>query len=115
MDLARVRAGVMLGGLAIAPLVVMLAPTDWVRSAPTICLFRNLTGMPCPGCGMGRAVHAVLHADWQAAWAFNPMVVVAFPLLVYAWTQMVSSAWVTWRRACHRDTNVPEPAPDLHS
>ncbi len=30
-----------------------------------LCLFRGLTGIPCPGCGMG---HAILLA-WQGRWA----------------------------------------------
>ena len=51
------------------------------------CLFRLLTGLYCPGCGMTRALHALLHAS--AAWAMNPMIVLMLALLpAMAWHQL---------------------------
>jgi hypothetical protein len=44
-----------------------------------LCLFRNLFSLPCPGCGMTRAVLAVGQLRWGAAWEFNPLV---FPFLL---------------------------------
>lgn len=37
------------------------------------CPFRNLTGIPCPGCGMSRAWLAFLRLDILAAFRFHPM------------------------------------------
>ena len=37
------------------------------------CLFNELTGLPCPGCGMTRAVSALLHGDWHTAMTFHPL------------------------------------------
>lgn len=52
------------------------------------CLFRLLTGLYCPGCGMTRALHALLHADAATAWAMNPMIVLMLALLpAMAWHQ----------------------------
>jgi hypothetical protein len=39
------------------------------------CLFRALTGFYCPGCGMTRALHALLHLDLGTALRMNPLVV----------------------------------------
>jgi len=36
------------------------------------CPFRQLTGLPCPGCGMTRACLAMLRGNWAAVWKFNP-------------------------------------------
>lgn len=36
------------------------------------CLFRQLTGWQCPGCGSARALHALLHGHPLRAFAFNP-------------------------------------------
>ena len=36
------------------------------------CLFANVTGLPCPGCGMTRAVGALIRGDWSAAVQFHP-------------------------------------------
>lgn len=36
------------------------------------CLFANVTGIPCPGCGMTRATGALLRGEWSAAVRFHP-------------------------------------------
>lgn len=37
------------------------------------CPFRNLTGIPCPGCGMSRAWWAFLRLDIREAFRQHPM------------------------------------------
>ena len=37
------------------------------------CVCLRLTGFPCPGCGMTRAVLAALRLDFSAAFAAHPM------------------------------------------
>ncbi len=36
------------------------------------CPIRHLTGIPCPGCGMGRAWYAALHLNFRKAFACHP-------------------------------------------
>lgn len=38
------------------------------------CPFRFLFGLSCAGCGMTRAVAALLHGDFSLAWHFHPLV-----------------------------------------
>ncbi len=38
------------------------------------CLFQATLGLPCPGCGMTRAIRSLLHFDFAAAFSFHPMV-----------------------------------------
>ena len=56
------------------------------------CPLRALTGVPCPLCGMTRAVVAAVHGHARASLAFNPGGVV---LLVVAVVAIVRPAWVT--------------------
>ena len=47
------------------------------------CVFRLMTGIPCPGCGMTRAWLAALRLDFAAAIAYHPLfwvVPIAFAL-----------------------------------
>jgi Protein of unknown function (DUF2752) len=73
----RAGAGAMLG-LAVA--------WPWLPVHPPLaCPFRALTGVPCPFCGMTRAVVAAMHGHLLESLRFNPagllVVVLAFALL----------------------------------
>lgn len=46
------------------------------------CFFQNVFGVPCPGCGMTRALISALKLDVKAALEFHPMV---FSLPLIAW------------------------------
>lgn len=46
------------------------------------CTFHQLTGWQCPGCGSQRALHALLHGDFSAAWGFNPFIFFIVPAAV---------------------------------
>jgi len=48
-----------------------------------ICPFHALTGLHCPGCGTGRAMHQLLHGNLGAAMRLNPLAVIMLPPLVY--------------------------------
>lgn len=48
------------------------------------CLFHELTGYDCPGCGSQRAIYSLLHLDFRRAADQNLMIVLCLPgLIVY--------------------------------
>lgn len=47
------------------------------------CPIKFITGIPCLGCGMTRAVISVLRFNFSAALYFHPMVVVVIPTVVF--------------------------------
>jgi hypothetical protein len=51
----------------------------WLRSGiPTpICVFHELTGIACPGCGATRCVRNVIRGDFAAAFLMNPLIFTA--------------------------------------
>jgi len=61
------------------------------------CMFRAVTGWHCPGCGATRCCSALLHGDLAQAFAYNPLFMVASPLLLASLLQMVYGQW-TGRR-----------------
>ncbi len=48
------------------------------------CVFHDLTGLNCPGCGGTRALHALLHGHVVDALRFNALLVIGGPFLAFA-------------------------------
>lgn len=74
--------------------IALCAPEQtaaWLYKISPGCSFRRLTGLSCPGCGGTRAVHALLHGDWQAAWSYNMFLWVSVLLLVEEYVRL---AWL---------------------
>lgn len=44
------------------------------------CVFHELTGLYCPGCGITRVALSVLRLDWIQAFRYNPLVFILLPL-----------------------------------
>lgn len=67
--------GLMLYLLALpllSPLLEKCFPSVW-----GVCPYRELSGEPCPLCGMTRAVGAVLRGDFHRAVSLNPLSIFA--------------------------------------
>jgi len=58
-------------------------PSDDVRYS--ICLWRRLLGIPCPGCGMTRAFAHLAKGEWRAALAVHPLSPLIALELVLGW------------------------------
>jgi hypothetical protein len=41
-------------------------------SIPLFCPLKALTGIPCPGCGMTRAMLSITKGDFHGAFGYNP-------------------------------------------
>ena len=69
------------------------------------CIFRLVTGIPCPGCGMTRAWLAALRLDFAAAFAYHPLfwvVPIAF-VLAFVREEVGIEQTKAWYRHCgHR-------------
>src|SRR5690349_21497249 len=48
------------------------------------CIFHELTGLFCPGCGSQRATSALLHGELIRAADLNILFVLSLPLILYA-------------------------------
>ena len=75
------RALVTVGLVAAAVLLAgyyLLGPESGVYPR---CLFRQVTGLECPGCGSQRAIHALLHGRVAEAWSYNALLLVEIPLI----------------------------------
>lgn len=91
--------------LLLIPVAMILLPVEWIDGPGVpVCIFRNLTGYECWGCGLTRAMVSVMHLELHRAWEFNPLIVVVFPLALWYW---VVSMRRTVLRLRERDRNPP--------
>ena len=72
-----------LAGIGLPLLVLIGAWILYTFGNPLICVFYQLTGLYCPGCGSGRASVALLHLDFAAALGYNLLYVLLLPFIVY--------------------------------
>lgn len=47
------------------------------------CIFHEITGFYCPGCGITRCFNALVHLDFYQAFRYNALVVILLPLFLF--------------------------------
>ena len=75
--------------LVTIPLAIILMPKSIIFDGSTICLFKNIFGINCLGCGMTRAIFLVFEGNIITACQLNLRVLVVFPILVALWTELI--------------------------
>ena len=86
----RTRGGGAAGGAAGAGVWLLRTYDPNVAGSPfPPCMFHAFTGLYCVGCGLTRALHALVHGDVPGAFAMNPLGVLVLPLvaLMVGWSQ----------------------------
>ena len=80
-----VSSGFALVGWLLAPVLALLVATEASRLGLVLCPFRLITHLPCPGCGMTRALLALFHGDLHSALTIHPLSPFAAALLSGWW------------------------------
>jgi len=61
----RVTGMVIIGAAVVHSGLTILGLPSWY------CPFRSVLGVPCPGCGLSRAISALIHGDLAASFAYH--------------------------------------------
>lgn len=69
--------------LAYSLIFLATIPTELIERGPVVCIFKNLIGIECFGCGITRALSSILHGNLVAAVSYNKLVVIVFLLLCF--------------------------------
>ncbi|HEY9006732.1 MAG TPA: DUF2752 domain-containing protein [Ohtaekwangia sp.] len=80
--------------------LLSLAGYSWVgyhvlmhdHATVTVCMFKNITGVPCPSCGITRSVLSLLQGDLYHAVMINPLGILAALLLIIVPLWMLTDA-----------------------
>lgn len=68
-------------GLAVAFCVIYLIFGDML-GVYVPCIFRKITHLYCPGCGITRMLAAILTGDFYQALRYNPLICILLPLVI---------------------------------
>ena len=67
----------------------------------TLCLFKNITGIPCPSCGITRSLTFLIQGNIREAFYINPLgIVAAFALVIFP-------VWIVGDILLKKDTFIP--------
>jgi hypothetical protein len=65
---------------------------------PGLCLFKRVTGIPCPSCGSTRSVLSILEGDFIGALLWNPFGWIIMTILILA------PLWILYDIVFHKDS-----------
>jgi len=82
-----------LGAVGVALLFLRQVDPATSRLYPG-CVWKAWTGWDCPGCGGLRATHHLLHGRWLEAFRYNPLYVLALPIMAVGLGRWL---WRRWR------------------
>lgn len=110
IDHEQLWLAIAVSGLAL----LALTSTHVLEIQMPLCPFKTLTGLPCPTCGVTRAVMAMTRLDFAAALAFNPLAAAAALFgalyLLYAGVVLAARLRRFRPRLTPRDLNVARVA-----
>lgn len=75
------------------PIILVSLPASFFDQGQSLCLSVLLLDQECFACGLTRAVQHLVHCEFQAAWQFNKLVVLVFPILTIVWGRCVYETW----------------------
>lgn len=97
--------------IGIVVLSILLTPSEsvltlWGWEVPPLCVFKNLTGADCPGCGLTRSFTYMGHFDPRAAFDRHWLGPALYALVA---AQVPFRAWRMWKRRRPALTSGPPP------
>jgi len=79
-----------ISAVIVAGIIVRPAPASPSGDYFTLCGFKLLTGLPCPGCGLTHSFCAIGKGDFTTAVQFNLLGPALFLLLLSVWARSIA-------------------------
>ncbi len=86
---------------------VSLLLEPFQESPVEICVFKNITNLPCPGCGFTRSFVYMGHLDFYRAFLMHPFGTALF--VFWGWSALKDAVWLIFKR------NFPFPSKKIWS
>jgi len=67
------------------PITTLIITHIGIKNGQTICLFNNILGVNCIGCGITKSIIALINGEFQQSINYNYNVIIILPLLLFIW------------------------------
>ena len=74
-------------------LLPLPASNGRIFNMPSICPFYEMTGLPCPGCGLTRAFVCLGHGRWAEALHWHPIGWLVYGIFLGLWLRAGVTLW----------------------
>lgn len=71
------------------PIVIWFVNYNASDNDFSICVFKNIFGIKCYGCGLTRGLSAFLHLQFQKVYELNKLNVITIPLLAFLYIKQL--------------------------
>ena len=78
--------------ISITLIAIVITSTD-LNDKPTICLFNNILGKECLGCGITKAILSLIKGQLNQAVYYNSSVIFVFPILLTVWIKKIFQSY----------------------
>ena len=75
------------------PLITIVIANIDLNTKPTICLFNNILGKECLGCGITKAILSLIKGQLNQAAHYNFNVIFVFPILLTVWIKKIFQSY----------------------
>jgi len=77
-------------GLLLLPFFLFSVSIDELDGKQSICLFKNIFGFECYGCGITKAILSAIQFEFLRGYNYNKLIVIVMPLLIYVWGKEIT-------------------------
>lgn len=81
--------------MLLLPVAFYLLPEWVILDSPSVCLYKNITGEPCYGCGTVHSWYYIFHGDLFHAFEHNHTGIVTFSILSIIY---INEFWKTLKK-----------------
>lgn len=85
--------------IIIIAFTLLILPSDYFDKGQSVCLSVLLAKKQCYACGMTRAFQHLIHFEFEKAWAYNKLIFIVFPLLIWVCFDKLYKDWKTLYRS----------------
>ena len=75
--------------LLLVPIITLIISYNGIENDTTICIFKNIIGSECMGCGTTRAIISFIGGNFHKSIDYNYNVILVFPLIVFIWFKYI--------------------------